>query len=56
MFIRGVDQKIPGNLLGNKLIIGFVLVEGFNYPVPVFPNLSAAIRFITFGICIPSYI
>src|SRR5690348_4098265 len=46
-------HHITSNLLREKLVVWFVVVEGPDQPIAVFPYRSRFILFISFCVCIP---
>ena len=52
LFISGIGQEVSRELFCQKLVIGFILVEGFDQPVAIAPDGPDIIPFIAFRISV----
>ena len=48
--LRGVWQQIAGELFGDELIVGQVVVEGFDHPIAIEPNVARLVFLEAIGI------
>ena len=46
----GVGNEVSGDLLGDEVVVGLVLAEGLNDPIPPGPDVSIAVDLIPVGI------
>ncbi len=52
----GVGNEVSGDLLGDEVVVGLVLAEGLNDPIPPGPDVSVAVDLIPVGIGIARHV
>ena len=52
LIVGGVRKHVSGKLFDGELIVGHVGIEGSNYPIPIGPNSTGAVFFVSIAVSI----